>query len=401
MLPEQYQKFTNELTQTLESDDRVLGLVALGSMASETYRDQWSDHDFWIITISGAQEAFLDDLSWLPDHKDIVIALRPAAQYYTVLYRAGHIAEFAVFDEQQLAQGKLNNYRLLFDKQDIDQHIRLTYEKTIEQQPAGDAVFEFGNFMVYLWVGLTRYWRGETLSSHKYLTQYALDALLSLVVKHVPPRGEGILDNLDARRRFELAYPDLSEALNMWPADDAPHLATRLLDVAERALREVLPNYPHQAVVELYRHIKMNQTVTVDFASKDDEAWLFDNDASLARNIIQAKIERREYIIAKGDERYLGFLRLSYLWSFIPFIEVIAVEDVYQRQGVGKKMVSLLEEFARQQGQQLIMSSSDDAGAQEWHRRIGFEQAGAITDFEPIQKDPEIIFIKRLSINGQ
>lgn len=256
MLPEQYQKFTNELAQTLASDDRVLSLVALGSMASETYRDEWSDHDFWVITIPGAQEAFLDNLSWLPDHPDIVIALRQAAQYYTVLYRAGHIAEFAVFDIQQLEQGKLNRYQLLFDKQAIRERIRLVYTETAKQQRGVDATFTFGSFVVYLWVGLARYWRGEKLSSHQYLTQYALDALLALVVEYVQPQGEEILDSLDARRRFEVAYPDLSEELNLWRSCEAPQLAIRLLDVAERLLREVLPAYPHQAVAELYRYIK-------------------------------------------------------------------------------------------------------------------------------------------------
>ena len=54
MHPEPDQAYTRQLVQTLESDARVLGLVALGSMASETYRDQWSDHDFWVITTPGA-----------------------------------------------------------------------------------------------------------------------------------------------------------------------------------------------------------------------------------------------------------------------------------------------------------------------------------------------------------
>ena len=50
-----------------------------------------------------------------------------------------------------------------------------------------DAAFELGNFVVYLWVGLTRYWRGEQLSSHKYVTQFALDSLLEVVADVVVP----------------------------------------------------------------------------------------------------------------------------------------------------------------------------------------------------------------------
>ena len=245
---------------TLETDVRVLALVALGSMASDTYRDEWSDHDFWVITAPGTHEALLNDLSWLPNQPDIVTALRQATHYYTVLYRAGHIAEFAVFASHQLEQGKLNTYQLLFDKRDIGKQIDQLYQKTAQEQPAPDTAAEFGNFLVYVWVGLARYWRGEKLSSHKYLTQYALDTLLSLIVAHVPPQKEGVLDSLDTRRRFELAYPHLATELSIWSSATAPELAIRLLKVAERTLAEVLPDYSAKVVAELYKHVGSQST---------------------------------------------------------------------------------------------------------------------------------------------
>ncbi len=66
----QYRTFTATLTETLAVDGRVVGLIALGSMAEQDYPpDRWSDHDFFVITEPGAQEAFRADLSWLPDHQ--------------------------------------------------------------------------------------------------------------------------------------------------------------------------------------------------------------------------------------------------------------------------------------------------------------------------------------------
>ena len=64
---ERYRSFTHQLRARLESDGRVLGLVALGSMA-ELGRtpDVWSDHDFFVITVAGVQESFRQDLGWLP-----------------------------------------------------------------------------------------------------------------------------------------------------------------------------------------------------------------------------------------------------------------------------------------------------------------------------------------------
>ena len=69
-----YRAYTTALTRNLANDPRVLGLIALGSMAEQDYLpDQWSDHDFFVVTVPGQQEAFRTDLSWLPDHQRIMI----------------------------------------------------------------------------------------------------------------------------------------------------------------------------------------------------------------------------------------------------------------------------------------------------------------------------------------
>jgi hypothetical protein len=111
-----YEQFTKTLHARLAADERVLGLVALGSMADPLRRDQWSDQDFWVITQPDAQEHCLADLSWLPNASNIILPFRQGSQYYMVLYRNGHSAEFAVFDREQMQQGKTDRYSVLFDK---------------------------------------------------------------------------------------------------------------------------------------------------------------------------------------------------------------------------------------------------------------------------------------------
>jgi hypothetical protein len=55
MTLEEYQAFTDTLQRNLEQDDRVIGLVAAGSMAGEHHLpDRWSDHDFLVIVFSSS-----------------------------------------------------------------------------------------------------------------------------------------------------------------------------------------------------------------------------------------------------------------------------------------------------------------------------------------------------------
>ena len=79
----QFQQFTDTLQHTLSADERVCALVGIGSLAQPERVDRWSDHDFWVITTAEGQAQFLTDLSWLPEHSAIALALRPAPEYYT------------------------------------------------------------------------------------------------------------------------------------------------------------------------------------------------------------------------------------------------------------------------------------------------------------------------------
>ena len=95
-----YRAFTAELTRNLADDPHVLGLIALGSMAEQDYLpDQWSDHDFFVVTEPGHQEAFRTDLSWLPDHQRIAFWFRDSPHALRAVFDSGHLLEFVLFDE--------------------------------------------------------------------------------------------------------------------------------------------------------------------------------------------------------------------------------------------------------------------------------------------------------------
>jgi hypothetical protein len=230
----QFHTFTQTLVNTLAADDRVLALIAIGSLARPERIDHWSDHDFWIIATADAQTNLLSDLSWLPNHAEIVLALRPAPHYYTVLFASGHIAEFAVFGPHDLSRGRLTDYRILFDKQDITARVQaIVTAVDQEQQSSYDATATFGHFLLLLGTGVGRAARGEQLSAYNYIFQYAVDELVTLITAHIPAHLPEQADSFDPRRRFEQRYPDLSAILLRLLLQPPIVAARQLLDVAE------------------------------------------------------------------------------------------------------------------------------------------------------------------------
>jgi hypothetical protein len=251
MNSEQYQIFTNLLRQNLEADKRVLGLVALGSMAQQDYQpDRWSDHDFFVITESGEQEDFRRNLGWLPSSDEVALALRETDHGLKVLYRSGHLLEFAVFDAKELYLAKVNRYRVLLDRGAIAGHMEaIKASSTKGSTPAEEKDFkEFGMFIFNLLVGVGRYNRGEKFSGHLAVKTYAFQHLVVLLKKYLEAPRKDLLDNLDPVRRFERVFPEVGAELNQILSLETPQAALAMLDLAERELQDKLTNYPAEAV---------------------------------------------------------------------------------------------------------------------------------------------------------
>lgn len=249
----QYQEFTERLRQNLESKPQVMGLIALGSMAQQDYQpDRWSDHDFFVITQAGEQEALRLNLGWLPDFDQIVLSFRETAHGLKILYRNGHLLEFAIFDPEELLMTRPNRYRVLLDRGGLAVLIEIlsaipAQPETLYGGETSDSK-RFGMFLCNLLVGVGRYRRGEKLSGHQFVKSYALQHLVTLLEKYLEAPNKGLLDNLDPWRRFERVFPETGVALTQILNAEVPHAAVLMLDLAQRELQGKLEIFSVETV---------------------------------------------------------------------------------------------------------------------------------------------------------
>ncbi len=260
-----YQAFSDQLCERLAADVRVLGLVAAGSMAAVDHPpDVWSDHDFWVITESGAQTCFRSELSWLPQHEQIVLAFQETAHGMKIVYDSGHLLEYAVFDLNELAVARINSYRLLLDRADLAAQLAAIQQQTRAEAQANhsDPRFHLSQLLTNLLVGAGRYARGEQLSGHRFVKEHAINHLLWLLGLQVPAEVPASLDNMDPFRRFEQAFPALGAEINAGLLLPVPLAALVLLDLVEREVRDTLSAYPADAVQTVRRAIQVAAQVS-------------------------------------------------------------------------------------------------------------------------------------------
>ncbi len=247
-----YEQFTQNLRENLEKDERVLGLVGLGSMADKSRRDAYSDHDFYVITESGTQEDFRQNLEWLPNTERIAFSFRETAHGLKVMYEDGHLLEFAIFDLDELRDSKSAVFEVLIDRADIASIMPHTL---LTEAPSRDFHKELLHALSLLQVGAGRYSRGEHLSGHIFIKSYALMHLLPILIEYVETDNPEKLDPLDAFRRFSFAYPELGGELDAIMHLSPLETAQKLVGVIDYYLAKRMPDYPSQAVQVLAQYL--------------------------------------------------------------------------------------------------------------------------------------------------
>jgi hypothetical protein len=244
-----YDAFTRALAGRLRDDPRVVGLVAVGSMADRDYGpDEWSDHDFFVVTSPGEQEQLRSDLSWLPREDEVALSFRETSHGLKVLYGDGHLLEFAVFGLDELGLARVNRYRVLFDRASVAERMEEVARASGTRPAAAEAArTAFGMFLTNVLVGAGRARRGERLSGAQFVKSLSVRWLLELL-HSLPAERSGLLDDLDPFRRFDLVHRQLAQELEALLCDETLIAAVGLLELAERELRPVLPDLPWHAL---------------------------------------------------------------------------------------------------------------------------------------------------------
>jgi len=134
--------------------------------------------------------------------------------------------------------------------------------------------------------------------------------------------------------------------------------------------------------------------ITSTYAIQNHLKWLKERDHHISGAALIKKISDKEIIIAKSENKILGWLRFGFFWDSIPFMNMLFIEEAHRNKGIGKKLVQFWESEMQKQKYKLVMTSSQsNEEAQHFYRKLGYADAGSLT----LPKEPlEVIFIKQL-----
>jgi len=85
----------------------------------------------------------------------------------------------------------------------------------------------------------------------------------------------------------------------------------------------------------------------VSYARLDDKDWLIEADHPMQIDWIVRCLNNNEYLIAKKDNKPLGFIRFSYFWGSIPYMDMIRVNEENRGKGIGKMVFQFWEDLMK------------------------------------------------------
>lgn len=248
--------FSTALSASCAARSEVIGLIFVGSAADIQRIDQWSDHDFFVITKNGEQEKLRQDLSWLPNFEKVAFSFRETAHGLKVLYLNGAVLEFAIFDCAELASCKVNHHALVFGSPEVAKALSTAAARLSEPTIIAPLV-DFRLFLSLLVIGVGRARRGELLTAGIGIRSSALSSLIKVFSQWLGPDER--MDQLDLSRRFETVHPILGARLAKAVAHEPELAARELLQIAGEFLPGIWPGYPHDNVDVVQRVLGWNE----------------------------------------------------------------------------------------------------------------------------------------------
>ncbi|WP_297520436.1 GNAT family N-acetyltransferase [uncultured Clostridium sp.] len=123
--------------------------------------------------------------------------------------------------------------------------------------------------------------------------------------------------------------------------------------------------------------------MSVRFATLTDLNICTQLDLHNDEKFIKRKIEEKEVIVFEDtiSSTVVACLKFEYLWTHMPFIGYIVVDENYRNKGVARNLLSFTQKHLKDKGHNFLLSStmSNAITSQGWHMKMGFEECGHIS----------------------
>ena len=139
----------------------------------------------------------------------------------------------------------------------------------------------------------------------------------------------------------------------------------------------------------------MPSEAVIEYANQDDLPFLERHDRHVRASALRDKVARHEVLVVRREGAVVGWLRFSYFWDTIPFMNMLFLLQPYRRQGIGRRLVAFWEGEMKRLGHRHVLTSTQaNESAQHFYRKLGYVDVGG---FMPPGEPLELILYKSIA----
>lgn len=129
----------------------------------------------------------------------------------------------------------------------------------------------------------------------------------------------------------------------------------------------------------------------IRLANQKDVEGLLKMDSHITKPFLTRAIEEKRVLLAESEE-VIGWLRYSYFWESIPFMDMLFVKNEQRQLGYGSALIDYFEKDVKARGFKTVMTSTSALEhGQHLYYRLGYQSVGG---FFPRDEPYELLLRK-------
>lgn len=196
------------------------------------------------------------------------------------------------------------------------------------------------------------------------------------------------------KKREDLPWleEELDEEFYQWVVDFPRTQLPRIYELLERyrAEKNVIVFRSRQEAEEF---LKRGSIMNIRLAKSRDVELLHKYDYHIAREELENAVALGRVYLAEQDGRLVGWLRYNLFWDYIPFMNLLYIQEEERGKGIGRQLVEQWESDMAHKGcSMLLTSTQSNEYAQHFYVHLGYEAVGGFR----LEGEPyEMIFAKK------
>lgn len=214
--------------------DSARALLALGSIGEERWRlDRYSDLDFFVIVRDGTKQPYLNAIDWLEEAHPVAWSFANTKDGRKALFADRIFCEYAVFEEREMPTAQFASGKIVWMRPGFD--VELCKPRLVPTPlPNRNVEWIVGEALTNLYIGLSRFRRGEKWTAAIFVQNFALYRIVDLLLLESDGDEAG-RDPYTIDRRFEERHPVAASvfAACMQGYERTPESALAILEFIE------------------------------------------------------------------------------------------------------------------------------------------------------------------------